>query len=102
MPMQFRKTSIRSRKRTLGLAALGLIVDAIVSHPRVDVKAMVDVAMMSRFAAAPLMASLGSLSRTTSVPASNAVPASKTVVATPAPRPDQIAWICGRARRGES
>ncbi len=62
MPIQFRKTSIRSCMRTLGLAAFGLIVDAIVSHPRVDVPAMVNVAMMSRFTIAPVMASLGGLS----------------------------------------
>jgi hypothetical protein len=97
MPMQFRKTSIRSRKRTLGLAALGLIVDAIVSHPRVNVPAMVNVAMTSRFVAPPLMASLGGFVRTTS-PVSN----DTTVTSTPAARPDYVALMCGRVRRGES
>ncbi|MEH2477230.1 hypothetical protein V1282_000587 [Nitrobacteraceae bacterium AZCC 2146] len=96
MPIQFRKTSIKSRKRTLGLAGLGLIVETIVSHPRVDVTAMVNVAMMSRFAAAPLMASLGSLSRTAG-PRSN-----DNVGTTPAASPDHMASICGRTRRTES
>ncbi|MGM4891748.1 hypothetical protein [Tardiphaga sp. 839_C3_N1_4] len=96
MPIQFRKTSIRSRKRTLGLAALGLIVDAIVSHPRVDVPAMVNVAMMSRFAAAPLMASLGSFSWTTGTGSSN------TLVPTPVMSADDVAWMCPRAHGSAS
>jgi hypothetical protein len=96
MPIQFRKTSIRSRKRTLGLAGLGLIVETIVSHPRVDVTAMVNVAMMSRFAAAPLMASLGSLPR----PA--ATGSNEHVGITPAAGPDRMASLCGRTRRTES
>ena len=50
MSIQIRKTSIKSRKRTLGLAGIGLIVETIVSHPRVDVTAMVNVATV---AAAP-------------------------------------------------
>lgn len=96
MPMQFRKTSIRSRKRTLGLAALGLILDAIVSHPRVDVTAMVNVAMMSRFAVPPLMASLGSLSWTTRTGSSD------TSAPTPAMSPDHVVWMCARAHGNAS
>ena len=96
MPIQFRKTSIRSRKRTLGLAAFGLIVDAIVSHPRVDVPAMVNVAMMSRFAIAPVMASLDGLSWTSSTGSSN------TVAPTPVTSADHVAWICPRARGSAS
>jgi hypothetical protein len=96
MPSQFRKTSIRSRKRTLGLAALGLILDAIVSHPRVDVPAMVNVAMMSRFAIAPVMASLGGLSWTTSTGSSD------TVAPTPAMSPDHGTRMCARAHGSAS
>ncbi|MES2031516.1 MAG: hypothetical protein V4477_20235 [Pseudomonadota bacterium] len=95
MPSQFRKTSIRSRKRTLGLAALGLIVDAIVSHPRVDVPAMVNVAMMSRFAVAPVIASFGGLSWTTSTGSSGAVP-------TPAMSQDRVTRMCARAHGSAS
>jgi hypothetical protein len=97
MPIQFRKTSIKSRRRTLGLAALGLIVNTITSHPKVDVAAMVNVAMMSRFAAAPLMASIGSLSRT-----GGSRPNDSAVTTPVASRPDHIAWNCVRARRAES
>ncbi|MGM4922210.1 hypothetical protein AB8A31_04825 [Tardiphaga sp. 804_B3_N1_9] len=96
MPIQFRKTSIRSRKRTLGLAAFGLILDAIVSHPRVDVPAMVNVAMMSRFAVAPVMASLGSLSWTTSTGSSN------TVATTPVMSADHVTRMCARAHGSAS
>ena len=94
MSIQIRKTSIKSRKRTLGLAGLGLIVETIVSHPRVDVTAMVNVAMLSRFAAAPVMASLGGLVRTGSPAGSN--------VATVAAAPAQTASLCGRTRRAAS
>jgi len=96
MPSQFRKTSIRSRKRTLGLAALGLIVDAIVSHPRVDVPAMVNVAMMSRFAVAPVMASFGGLSWTTSTGSSD------TAAPTPAMSLDRVTRMCARAHGSAS
>ncbi|WP_441229808.1 hypothetical protein AB7828_07315 [Tardiphaga sp. 215_C5_N2_1] len=96
MRIQFRKTSIRSRKRTLGLAAFGLIVDAIVSHPRVDVPAMVNVAMMSRFAVAPVMASLGSFSWTTSTGSSN------TVATTPVMSADHVTRMCARAHGSAS
>jgi len=96
MPIQFRKTSIRSRKRTLGLAAFGLIVDAIVSHPRVDVPAMVNVAMMSRFAIAPVMASLDGLSWTTSTGSSD------TVAPTPVMSADHVTRMCARAHGSAS
>lgn len=96
MPIQFRKTSIRSRKRTLGLAALGLILDAIVSHPRVDVPAMVNVAMMSRFAIAPVVASLGSFSWATSTGSSN------TVALTPVMSADHVTRMCARAHGSAS
>ncbi len=66
MPIQFRKKSIKSRKRTLGLAALGLIAETIFGHPKVDMAAILNVATRSQFAAAPLLASIGSLSWTAS------------------------------------
>ena len=96
MPIQFRKTSIRSRKRTLGLAAFGLILDAIVSHPRVDVPAMVNVAMMSRFAIAPVMASLGSFSWTTSTVSRD------TAAPTPVMSADHVVWMCARTHGNAS
>jgi hypothetical protein len=90
MPIPFRKASIRSRRRTLGLAGLGLIVETIASHPRVDVTAMVNVATMSRLAVAPVMASLGGLSWT-------AGPRSDDPVGiAPAAGPARMAWLCGR------
>lgn len=95
MPIQFRKASIKSRKRTLGLAGLGLILNTITSHPKVDVTAMVNVAMMSRFAAAPLMASLGSLART------GGSRSTDNAVTTPVTNRDHVAWNCGRARRAD-
>jgi hypothetical protein len=95
MPIQFRKASIKSRKRTLGLAGLGLILNTITSHPKVDVTAMVNVALMSRFAAAPLMASLGSLTRTGDSRSTD------NAVTTPAASPNHVAWNCARARRAD-
>ena len=92
MPIQFRKTSIRSRKRTLGVAALGLIVDMIVGHPKVDMAAMVNVAMLSRFAAAPLLASIGSLSSTSG-------PGPNRPAATAPAAPEYTASLCMRTRR---
>lgn len=62
MTMKFRKLSIRSRKRTLGLAGLALLVEMVVSHPRFDMAA--GVAQMARVAAPAVMASLAALTRT--------------------------------------
>jgi hypothetical protein len=96
MSIQFRKTSIRSRKRTLMLAGLGLIVETIASHPKVDVARMVDVAMMSRFAVVRLMASSVGLLRTTGLHSN------EDVATVPAADPDHTASNCGRIHRAES
>ena len=92
MPNRFRKTSIKSRKRTLALAGLGLIVETIVSHPRVDVAAMVNVATLSRFAA-PLMASFGGVAWTAQT-GDNAAAA--------VAGPDRVASFCRRTHHADS
>lgn len=93
MPNRFRKTSIKSRKRTLALAGLGLIVETIVSHPRVDVTAMVNVATLSRFAA-PLMASFGGVAWTAETQGNAA--------AAPVAGPDRFASFCRRTHHADS
>ncbi|UGV27012.1 hypothetical protein E0H22_15735 [Rhodopseudomonas boonkerdii] len=95
MAMKFRKLSIRSRKRTLGLAGLALVVEMVVSHPRFDLAA--SVAQVARVAAPAVMASLAMLTRTGSTPreAESAPPAM-------VPAMDHTAELCAKMRRVES
>lgn len=95
MAMKFRKLSIRSRKRTLGVAGLALVVEMVVSNPRFDMAA--NVAQVARVAAPAVMASLAALTRTGSAPreASPEVPA---VV----PTMSHTAELCAKLRRVES
>jgi RNase P/RNase MRP subunit POP5 len=95
MAMKFRKLSIKSRKRTLGLAGLALVVEMVVSHPRFDMAA--GVAQVARVAAPAVMASLAMLTRTGSGPR-------ETVAETPAVAPvvDHTAELCAKIRRLES
>jgi hypothetical protein len=94
MPTKFRKASIKSRRRTLALAGLGLIVETITSQPRGNPAAMTNVATMLRFAVAPLMASRGGLPLT-GVPANDADPAVSGGA-------DRTAWNCGRTHGAEN
>lgn len=95
MAMKFRKQSIKSRKRTLGLAGLALVVEMVVSHPRFDMAA--SVAHVARVAAPAAMASLATLKRTGSV-TREVVPYTPSVV----PVVDHTNEICARMRRVES
>lgn len=95
MAMKFRKLSIKSRKRTLGLAGLALVVEMVVSHPRFDMAA--GVAHVARVAAPAVMASLASLTRSGNIPR-DAAPDTPTLV----PVIDHTAELCARMRRVES
>jgi RNase P/RNase MRP subunit POP5 len=95
MAMKFRKLSIKSRKRTLGLAGLALVVEMVVSHPRFDMAA--GVARVARVAAPAVMASLATLTRTGNTPRET-VPDAPALV----PVVDHTAELCARMRRVES
>ena len=95
MAMKFRKLSIKSRKRTLGLAGLALVVEVVVSHPRFDMAA--NVAQVARVAAPAVMASLAALTRTGNGPR-EAAPAMPGIV----PVMDHTAELCAKMRRVES
>jgi len=95
MGMKFRKLSIKSRKRTLGLAGFALVVEMVVSHPRFDM--MAGVAQVARVAAPAVMASLATLTRTGQSPGETA-PKTPAVV----PVMDHTAELCARMRRVES
>jgi RNase P/RNase MRP subunit POP5 len=95
MAMKFRKLSIKSRKRTLGLAGLALVVEMVVSHPRFDMAA--GVAQVARVAAPAVMASLATLTRTGHTPRET-VPDAPALV----PVVDHTAELCARMRRVES
>ena len=94
MAIRFRKLSIKSRKRTLGLAGLALVVEMVVSHPRFDA---VQIATAARVAGPALMASLANLTREVHDPAD-------TVTAVPVlvPAVDRADSGCMRIRRIES
>lgn len=95
MAIKFRKLSIKSRKRTLGLACFALVVEMVASHPRLDMAA--GVAHVARVAAPAMMASLASLTGT-GTPPSEAVKAMPAVV----PVVDHTAELCAKMRRVES
>jgi hypothetical protein len=95
MAMKFRKLSIRSRKRTLGVAGLALVVEIVLSNPRFDVAA--NVAQVARVAAPAVMASLAELTRTGTAPR-DATPETPAVV----PAMDHTAELCAKLRRVES
>lgn len=95
MAMKFRKLSIKSRKRTLGLAGLALVVEMVVSHPRFDMAA--GVAQVARVAAPAVMASLASFTRTANAPR-EAVPDAPVVV----PVINHTVDLCEKPRRVES
>jgi hypothetical protein len=95
MAMKFRKLSIKSRKRTLGLAGFALVVEMVVSHPRFDMAA--SVAQVARVVAPAVMASLAVLTRSGSAPR-DAVPEVPVIV----PAVDHTADICAKIRRVES
>jgi hypothetical protein len=95
MAMKSRKLSIKSRKRTLGLAGLALVVEIVVSHPRFDMAA--SVAHVARVAAPAVMASLASLTRTGNAP--HAANSEKPSVV---PVVDHTAELCAKMRRVES
>ncbi len=95
MAMKFRKLSIRSRKRTLGVAGLALVVEMVVSNPRFDMAA--NVAQVARVAAPAVMASLAALSRTGNAPR-EAAPEMPAV----APAMNHTAELCAKLRRVES
>ena len=95
MAMKFRKLSIKSRKRTLGVAGLALVLEMVVSHPRFDMAA--GVAQVARMAAPAVMASLATLTRTGNAPR-EAVPDIPIVV----PAMDHTAELCRKMRRVES
>ncbi|QUS39783.1 hypothetical protein RPMA_13745 [Tardiphaga alba] len=94
MAFKFRKMSIKSRKRTLGIAGFALVVEMIVSHPRFDVT---HVATAARVAGPALMASLATLTRTVHQP-------DDTVVGVPVVTPvsDHTTMSCAKPRRIES
>ena len=95
MAMKFRKLSIKSRKRTLGVAGLALVVEMLVSHPRFDMAA--NVAQVARIAAPAVMASLATLTRTGHTPR-EAVPEAPALL----PVMEHTADLCARMRRVES
>lgn len=95
MAIKFRKLSIKSRKRTLGVAGLALVMEMVVSHPRFDMAA--GVAQVARVAAPTVMASLATLTRTGNTPR-EAVPETPAVV----PVMEHTAELCARMRRVES
>lgn len=95
MAMKFRKLSIKSRKRTLGLAGLALVMEMVVSHPRFDMAA--GVAQVARVAAPAVMASLATLTRTGNTPRESA-PAAPALM----PVVDHTAELCAKMRRVES
>jgi hypothetical protein len=95
MVMKFRKLSIKSRKRTLGLAGLALVMEMVVSHPRFDMAA--GVAQVARVAAPAVMASLATLTRTGNTPR-EAAPEVPAVV----PVMEHTAELCAKMRRVES
>jgi hypothetical protein len=95
MAMKFRKLSIKSRKRTLGLAGLALVVEMVVSHPRFDMAA--GVAQVARVAAPAVMASLAALTRTGNMPRES-IPDTPALV----PAVDHTAELCAKMRRVES
>lgn len=95
MAMKFRRLSIKSRKRTLGLAGLALVVEMVVSHPRFDMAA--GVAQVARVAAPAVMASLATWTRTGNTPRDAVTDIPKVV-----PVVDHSADICARMRRVES
>jgi hypothetical protein len=70
MATKFRKLSIKSRKRTLGVAGIALVLEIIVSHPRFDMAA--NIAQTARVAGPVLMASLAVLTRNPQSPAETA------------------------------
>jgi hypothetical protein len=80
MAIKFRKLSIRSRKRTLGLAGFGMVVEMIASHPRLDMAALANVATVTRFAAPAVLAAVGSWSWKSD---DGVTPAAEDVAATP-------------------
>jgi hypothetical protein len=93
MAMKFRKLSIRSRRRTLALAGLALVVEMVVSHPRFDMAA--GVAQLARVAAPALMAASPAVLTRSGSAAEKGAPA---VV----PTVDYSAEICAKTRRVES
>ncbi len=95
MAIKFRKLSIKSRKRTLGVAGFALVLEMVVSHPRFDMAA--GVAQVARVAAPAVMASLATLTRTGHTPR-EAVPETPAVV----PVMEHTAELCARMRRVES
>jgi RNase P/RNase MRP subunit POP5 len=95
MAIKFRKLSIKSRKRTLGLAGLALVMEMVVSHPRFDMAA--GVAQVARVAAPAVMASLATLTRSGNTPR-EAVPEVPAVV----PVMEHTAELCAKMRRVES
>lgn len=59
MSTTFRKTSIRSRRRTLGIAAIGLFVEFAANQPPIRVKTMMtELAALSKRAGAYAMAAI--------------------------------------------
>ena len=94
MAFKFRKLSIRSRRRTLGVAGLALLVEMIASHPRFD---LTHVATMARVAGPAMMASLAALTRSGTDTADQGEVAPMLV-----PAVDEAASSCQRSRRIES
>jgi len=95
MAMKFRKLSIKSRKRTLGVAGLALVVEMLVSHPRFDMAA--SIAQVARVAVPAVMASLATLTRTGNVPREGG-PEAPAIV----PVMEHTAGLCAKMRRVES
>lgn len=93
MAMKFRRLSIRSRKRTLALAGLALVVEMVVSHPRFDMAA--GMAHVARIAAPALMAAS---------PTDLTRPETASEEGAPAlvPTVDYSVGICAKSRRVDS
>jgi hypothetical protein len=93
MAMKFRRLSIRSRKRTLALAGLALVVEMVVSHPRFDMAA--GMAHVARIAAPALMAAS---------PTDLTRPGTASEEGAPAlvPTMDYSAGVCAKSRRVDS
>lgn len=95
MAMKFRKLSIKSRKRTLGMAGFALVVEMVVSHPRFDMAA--GVAQVARVAVPAVMASLATFTRIGNTPR-DAAPEAPGVI----PVMEHTAELCAKMRRVES
>ena len=79
---------------TLSVAAFGLIFEIAASQSRIDVATMMNVATLSRHAAAPVMAALGGLGQKAD--------AGSDVVPDEMGDTRQVAAICPKARQTES